>query len=105
MTVKKPNLVDVIGAVVTAAVTAKVAVNLADHSVGVLILVSVVLSMLASGLTLTGRLAKAVATEVVRCSTAGCPFEFRARRSHSPERMTVLRELVADHGRHGSAGV
>ena len=104
MIVKKPNPADVIGGIVTAVTTGAVSSNLADHNVSVLVLVSVVLSMLSSGLTLTDKVAKAAAMEVVRCSTEGCPFEFKVRRNRPPERVAALRELVADHGLHGSAG-
>jgi hypothetical protein len=103
--VKKPHPVDVFGGIVTAVVTGSVAANLADHDVSVLILLSVVLSMLSSGLTLTDRVAKATTTEVYRCSTGGCSVEIRATRNHSPERLAVLRDMATDHARHGSAAV
>lgn len=100
---KKPNPVDVIGGIVTAVVTGSVAVSLANHDVSALVLMSVVLSMLSSGLTLTDRVAKAATTEVYRCSAQGCSVEIRATRNHSPERLAVLRDVATDHARHGSA--
>ncbi|MFI1485734.1 hypothetical protein [Streptomyces sp. NPDC020747] len=102
---KKPNPVDVIGGIATAVVTGAVAAHLADHDVSTLILLSVVLSMLSSGLTLTDRVAKATTTEVYRCSAQGCSVEIRATRNQSPERLAVLRDMATDHARHGSAAV
>lgn len=102
---KKPNPVDVIGGIATAVVTGTVAANLADHDVSALILLSVVLSMLSSGLTLTDRVAKAATTKVYRCSAQGCSVEIRATRNHSPERLAVLRDMATDHDRHGSAAL
>jgi hypothetical protein len=102
---KKPSSVDVIGGIVTAVVVGTVAANLADHEVSVLLLMSVVLSMLSAGLTLTDKVAKAATTEVYRCSVQGCSVEIRATRNDAPERLTVLREMATDHARHGSAAV
>jgi hypothetical protein len=99
---KKPHPVDVVGGVVTALVTGSVAVSLAGHDVSALVLVSVVLSMLSSGLTLTDRVAKAVTTEVYRCTVQGCSVEIRATRNHAPERLAVLRDMATDHDRHGA---
>lgn len=101
---KKPNLIELAGGAVTATVAGVTADNLADHSVGVLVIVSVVLSMLSSGMWLTGRLAKAETIEVYRCPKQGCTVEIRASRDHSPERLARLRDLAADHGRHEAAG-
>jgi hypothetical protein len=101
--VKKPNPVGAIGGIVTAVVTGTVAANLVDHDVSTLILLSVVLSMLSSGLTLTGKIAKAPTAEVYRCSAEGCTVEIRATRNHSSERLAVLRDVATDHARHGSA--
>lgn len=102
---KKPNLVDVIGGITTAVVTGAVAANLVDHDLSMLILLSVVLSMLSSGLTLTDRVSKAATTEVYRCSVDGCSVEIRATRNHAPERLAVLRDMATDHARHGSVAV
>lgn len=102
---KKPHPVDLIGGIVTAVVTGVVAVNLVGHDVSTLVLLSVVLSMLSSGLTLTDRVARAATTEVYRCLAQGCSVEIRATRNHSSERLAVLRDMATDHARHGSAAV
>jgi hypothetical protein len=99
---KKPHPIDVIGGVVTAVIVGSTAVRLADHNVGVLTILAVVLSMLSAGLTLTGALVKAATTEAYRCSAQGCTVEIRATRNHSPERLAVLREMATDHARHGA---
>lgn len=99
---KKPHPIDVAGGIVTAAVTGSVAANLAGHDVSTLVLASVVLSMLSSGLTLTDKVAKAMTTEVYRCTVQGCSVEIRATRNHAPERLAVLRDMATDHGRHGA---
>lgn len=102
---KKPNLIELAGCSVTAVFTGATADSLADHSVGVFVIVSVVLSMLSSGLTLTDRLAKASTTEAYRCATQGCQVAFQVTRNHPADKRAVLRDLAADHARHGSAGV
>jgi hypothetical protein len=101
---KKPSPVDVTGVVAIGAITGATVANLANHDVGVLVILAVALSMLSSGGTLLGLIAKAATTEVYRCSAQGCTVEIRATRNHSPERLAVLRDMATDHSRHGSAG-
>ncbi|MFJ9101326.1 hypothetical protein ACIRJM_22995 [Streptomyces sp. NPDC102405] len=102
---KKLHPIDVAGAVVTAALTGTTAASLVDHSVSTFVLLTVVLSMLSSGMTLTERVAKAATTELYRCSVEGCTVEIRATRNHAPERLAVLRDMATDHARHGSVAV
>ncbi|KOU62076.1 hypothetical protein ADK57_25940 [Streptomyces sp. MMG1533] len=102
---KKPHIIEAIGGAATAVLTGTTAVNLAGHDVGLLTILAVALSMLSTGLTLTGQITKAATTEAYRCSAQGCTVEIRATRNHAPERLAVLREMATDHSRHGSAAV
>lgn len=101
---KMPHPIEIVGWAMTVTATGVTVDSLADHGVGVLTMLAVIGSMLSTGMTLTGKFMQAVTTEVYGCAVEGCKVEIRATRNHSAERLAVLKDLAADHHRHGSAG-
>lgn len=95
----KPTAREVIPFTVAAVCAGLIANDLADHNVGVGVIVSVVLSLLSMGVTLATRFQQATHTVLFTCPESGCPVEIRA--TNQPDQsIPRLRELATDHSQH-----
>ncbi|MFJ4200139.1 hypothetical protein ACIP2Y_10980 [Streptomyces sviceus] len=85
--------------VAAAGVAAYIGYDLADHNVGVSVIVSVVLALLSTGMSLGIQFQKAAATQLFTCPEPGCSVQIRAT-NQPDDRLARLRELATDHTHH-----
>lgn len=97
----RPTVLETLPAAVGAVFAVCIGVTLAGHHVGIAVIVSVVLSLLSTGLLVGTQLQQAAHTRTFTCPEAGCPVQIRVTDRRLTD-VARLRELAADHTRHGA---
>lgn len=98
---RKAVLAEVIILAVSAALAADLAVQLADHGVGVAAIVAVVCFTLTAGLAMATQVGQGLRTTLYTCPAKDCTVSIRARGAN-PDELTRLHALATDHSKHGS---
>jgi hypothetical protein len=100
--VKKPTALAALTGATALGLAASLAIQLANHHVGIAAIMSTVLSTLAVGLMLAIRFDDASRTVLYTCPAKGCDASIRAKDT-SPAELDRLRSYATDHSKHGGA--
>ncbi|MFK8850476.1 hypothetical protein [Streptomyces sp. Ac-502] len=96
----KSMVAEILILAVSGGVGASLALQLAEHGVGIAAIVCAVCAVVAAGVALAAQVGQGLRTTVYTCPAKGCRVSIRAVGT-SPEELQRLRDLATDHGKHG----
>ncbi|HEX5567104.1 MAG TPA: hypothetical protein VFY14_09315 [Streptomyces sp.] len=97
---QKATITESVILVVSGAIAAGLAKQLADHNLSVATIVAVAAFTLTTGLYFAAQTGQAMRTALYACPAKGCTVSIRARGT-SPAELDRLRSLATDHSKHG----